>query len=227
MSMMNLLRNLIKSQNSTLLTDSTRSLPCLLRESPRHFSNEAAEQTQNSTVDSILRTPEAGLAYGRLTGITRHTLRSDIVNLLEGCNLTLQDVKVEYNRSFFDPIGMLLQFPSRSAFDAAVRTIIRNGRLYKLDRADRSQWDYVTPYDGKAVLLQGIPRNALLDDVERFLCGCEYDASSIQLLTRQAAPDPIRMAVVRFPSQTQAMNAVIMKNRSFCLNNQILVRILQ
>ena len=48
---------------------------------------------------------ESGLVYGRLSGITKHTLRTDILNLLEGCNLTLQDVKVDYNRSYF-PVGM-------------------------------------------------------------------------------------------------------------------------
>lgn len=47
----------------------------------------------------------SGLAYGRLVGITRYTLKTDIVNMLEGCRLTVDDVKVEYNRSFA-PMGM-------------------------------------------------------------------------------------------------------------------------
>ena len=42
----------------------------------------------------------SGLVYGKLYGITRNVLKTDIVNLLEGCNLSLDDVKVEYNRSF-------------------------------------------------------------------------------------------------------------------------------
>ncbi|RVW39717.1 hypothetical protein CK203_114033 [Vitis vinifera] len=185
-----------------------------------------------------------GLVYGRLSGITKHTLRTDILNLLEGCNLTLQDVKVDYNRSYF-PDGAI---PSRYAFDHAIKVINKKGRLYKLDRADRSQWDPLRTYDGKTVsinpvvgdkitlvhklqyivmvLLQGLPRNALPEDVERFLAGCEFNSSNIQLTTRQAFPDPIRMALVHFPSQSQAMNAFITKNRGFCLNNQILVRVL-
>ena len=48
---------------------------------------------------------ESVLVYGRLVGITKHTLRTDILNLLEGCNLTLPDVKVDYNRDYL-PVGM-------------------------------------------------------------------------------------------------------------------------
>lgn len=44
---------------------------------------------------------------------------------------------------------------------------------------------------------------------------------------RAGSPDPIKMALVRFSSQIEAMNAFIKKNRGFCLNNQILVRVLQ
>lgn len=36
------------------------------------------------------------------------------------------------------------------------------------------------------VLLEGIPQNAQPDDVERFLSGCEFDASSIQMFVRLA-----------------------------------------
>ncbi|RVW98845.1 hypothetical protein CK203_024041 [Vitis vinifera] len=191
---------------------------------------------------------ESGLVYGRLSGITKHTLRTDILNLLEGCNLTLQDVKVDYNRSYF-PVGMMVQFPSRYAFDHAIKVINKKvACTIGQGNADRSQWDPLRTYDGKTVsinpvvgdkitlvhklqyivmvLLQGLPRNALPEDVERFLAGCEFNSSNIQLTTRQAFPDPIRMALVHFPSQSQAMNAFITKNRGFCLNNQILVRVL-
>ncbi|KAL6336326.1 hypothetical protein AAG906_014496 [Vitis piasezkii] len=198
----------------------SQGLPLLIRS----FSTEA-EAPQVSSSDPFLQPPSTGLVYGRLSGITKHTLRTDILNLLEGCNLTLQDVKVDYNRSYF-PVGMMVQFPSRYAFDHAIKVINKKGRLYKLDRADRSQWDPLRTYDGKTVLLQGLPRNALPEDVERFLAGCEFNSSNIQLTTRQAFPDPIRMALVHFPSQSQAMNAFITKNRGFCLNNQILVRVL-
>lgn len=47
----------------------------------------------------------SGLVYGRLTGTTKYTLKTDIVNLLEGCNLSLEDVKVDYYRSYM-PNGM-------------------------------------------------------------------------------------------------------------------------
>ncbi|KAK2984013.1 hypothetical protein RJ640_024227 [Escallonia rubra] len=167
----------------------------------------------------------SGLFYGRLLGINTYTTKSDVVNMLEGCNLSVGDIKVEYNRAYA-PASMLVQFPSKSEYDAAIRTLGRKGRLFKVETADRAQWDSVVPFDGKAVLLQGIPRNALPDDVERFLSGCQYD-SSFQLFARQAFPEPIRMAVVRFPSSTLATHAFITKNRGFCLNNQISVRVLQ
>lgn len=47
----------------------------------------------------------SGLVYGKLTGMTKHTLKSDIVNLLEGCKLTEDDVKVNYTRNYM-PVGM-------------------------------------------------------------------------------------------------------------------------
>lgn len=34
------------------------------------------------------------------------------------------------------------------------------------------------------IMLQGIPRNALPDDIERFLTGCQYAASSMQIFLR-------------------------------------------
>ncbi|PWA83848.1 hypothetical protein CTI12_AA161810 [Artemisia annua] len=36
----------------------------------------------------------------------------------------------------------------------------------------------------KLVLLQGIPPNANLEDIERFLAGCEYDPSNIRQFSR-------------------------------------------
>ncbi|KAK7859539.1 hypothetical protein CFP56_005929 [Quercus suber] len=77
------------------------------------------------------------------------------------------------------------------------------------------------------MLLQGFPRNALPEDVERFLTGCVYEASSIEMFMRGAFPDAIRMAIVNFPSKNEAMNAFIKKNRGICLNNQISVRVLE
>ncbi|XP_057971968.1 uncharacterized protein LOC131160363 [Malania oleifera] len=222
---MSLLGNTIRSSMLRGIIKPNASLPSLLRQSPRSFSTEA-EHPQGSPIDPFLQTPSTGLVYGRLVGITKYTLKTDIINMLEGCNLSIEDVKVDYNRSYA-PVNMMLQFCSRDAYDTAIRTINRRDRLYRLERADRSQWDMLTPYDGKYLLLLGIPRNALQDDVERFLSGCEFDASSIQMFVRPMFPDSIRLALVRFPSQIQAMSAFIMKNRHFCLNNQILVRVLQ
>ena len=44
--------------------------------------------------------------------------------------------------------------------------------------------------------------------------------------TSEEKRDPIRMATVLFSTRTEAMNALIKKNRGFCLNNQISVRVL-
>ncbi|KAL6987510.1 hypothetical protein U1Q18_013254 [Sarracenia purpurea var. burkii] len=225
MSTMSILRNAARSRRSILAGRQNQGLSLLLRDSPRSLSTEAEQPSQDSSLDTFLRPPSTGLVYGKLFGITNHTTKSDIVSLLEGCELSLDDVKVNYNRGY-EATEMMIQFPSRSAFDAAIRAIDRKGRLYRLNRADRSLWDLISPYDGKAVLLQGIPPNAVPDDIERFLSGCMYYSSTIQMFSKRAFPDPIRMAVVHFPSKTQAMHAFITKNRSFCLNSQILMRVL-
>lgn len=205
-----------------------RGLPSLLRDAPRPFSTEPEQpaQPEDSSADPFLRPPNTGPVYAKLFGMSRHTLKTDIVNLLEGCNLTPDDVRFNYNRMFV-PMGMMVQFPSRFQFDQAFKVIGRKGRLYKLERADRSQWDLLMNYDGKTLLLQGIPFSANPNDVERFMSGCQYDASSIQMMVRPANLDPIKMATVNFPSQIQAMNAFITKNRGFCQNSQVLLRVLQ
>ncbi|KAL7092011.1 hypothetical protein ACP275_12G139100 [Erythranthe tilingii] len=200
-------------------------LPSTFFISPKLFSTEASEPILGSTNDQFLRTPPTGLVYGKLTSITKHTTKSDIINLLEGCNLNLENLKVEYGRSYL-PVSMMVEFPSRTVFDAAIRAIGRKGRLYNLTKVDKSDWDTHAPYDGKAILLHGIPRSALMDDVERTLSGCLYDSSSVQMFVRPTSQGPIRMALVRFPSQALAMHAYITKNRGFCLNNQITVQIL-
>lgn len=101
------------------------------------------------------------------------------------------------------------------------------------------------------VLLEGLPPNALNEDIERFLSGCKFVPSSIRTFVKYPDPvmsagrknpptsagtqdattseekrDPIRMATVLFSTRTEAMNALIKKNRGFCLNNQISVRVL-
>ncbi|XP_072977197.1 uncharacterized protein [Typha angustifolia] len=190
----------------------------------RSLSTEG--ESQDPSIDPFLHSAPEGLAFGRLTGIGRNTLKTDVIHYLEGCKLSINDVKFDYNRAY-TPVGVLLQFPSRSSFDLAVRQTIRKGRLYKLEKIDRSEWDLKTSYDGKAVLLQGVPRNALQEDVERFLSGCNFDPSSFQTFVRPGFPDPIRVAIIQFPTQVDAMNAFCVKNRSFCLNNPISMRVLQ
>ncbi|KAG8374282.1 hypothetical protein BUALT_Bualt11G0115300 [Buddleja alternifolia] len=192
---------------------------------PKLFSTEAAEPRLGSSEDQFLKTPSSGLVYGKLTNITKYTTRSDMINLLEGCNLNPENLKVEYNRIYL-PMSMMVEFPSRSAYDAALRAIGRKGRLFNLLRADKSQWDVVAPYDGKTILLTGIPRNALIDDVERFLSGCQYDSTSLEIFPRQTYAGLVRMALVRFPSKALAMHAYVTKNRGFCLNNQVTVQVL-
>ncbi|XP_030451813.2 uncharacterized protein LOC115673703 [Syzygium oleosum] len=228
---MNQLHNAIRSAFALRGSSAAaaRGLPPLLRDAPRRpFSTEPEQpaQPEDSPADPFLRTPNTGLVYAKLFGVSRHTLKTDIVNLLEGCNLSLDDVRFNYNRMFM-PMGMMVQFPSRFAFDQAFKVISKKGRLYRLERADRSQWDLLMNYDGKTLLLQGIPFSATPNDVERFMSGCQYDASSIQMMVRPAFPDPIKMATVNFPSQIQATNAFITKNRGFCQNSQVLLRVLQ
>lgn len=206
-----------------------QGLRSVLSSSPslRQLSTESASPTnQSSSTKPLFETPSSGLVYGKLVGITKNTLKSDILSFLEECNLSHDDLKVDYN-PFYSPTGMIVQFPSRSAYDAAVRAVTRKGRLYRLDRANRANWDYVQPYGGKFVLLQGIPPNATIEDIERFLAGCEYDSSSIRLFFRQGASGSIRMALVNFLTPTAAMSAMITKNRGFCYNSQISMHVLQ
>ncbi|KAM1037788.1 hypothetical protein ACFX15_031928 [Malus domestica] len=236
MSKLGLLRAAITSSIAVrTAVPQNRGLPMLLGEPARRFSTEAENPPQNSRpsdqpqdaspIEPFLQTPTTGLVYGKLLGISRYTLKTDVVNMLEGCNLSLEDVKVDYNRAF-TPMGMVVQFRSWKAFDNAARVISRKGRLFKLERANRSQWDNLTPHDAKTVLLQGIPQTAAPEDVERFLSGCEYDSSSLQIIFR-SFPEPSKFATVRFPSQTEAMNAFLAKNKGYCQNGQILMRVLQ
>ncbi|PPS09209.1 hypothetical protein GOBAR_AA11434 [Gossypium barbadense] len=238
---MNILRNAIKLHVSVRTVKPTHVLPSFRREPPKRFSTEPDQQQQqplpDASINQFLDSASKGFVYGKLFGITKYTMKSDIISLLEGCNLTPDDIKVSYSRSLF-PVAVdtsdwdivmpyngktlmsefclfairMLRFPSPSAFSNAARTIRRFDRLYRLDR----------------VVLQGLPRSAALEDVERFLSGCEYDSSSIQTVTftRPGFTNLVRLTTVQFPSHIEAMNACISKNRKICLNNQISVRVL-
>ncbi|KAM0045446.1 putative nucleotide-binding alpha-beta plait domain superfamily, RNA-binding domain superfamily [Helianthus debilis subsp. tardiflorus] len=227
---MSLLHNAIRSSSTRLIrtVHPNQGLRSLLSGSLSHrlFSTEPATPTSQSSTKPLFESPSSGLVYGKLSGITKTTLKSDVLSLLEECKLSGDDLKVDYNPSY-TPMGMMVQFPSRSAYDAALRAVNRKGRLYRLERADRAIWDSIQPYGGKYVLLQGLPPNAILDDIERFLAGCEYDPSDIRLFSRPGASGPTRMALVRFVSPSAAMSAMITKNRGFCLNNQISMHVLQ
>ncbi|XP_059305674.1 uncharacterized protein LOC132057206 [Lycium ferocissimum] len=149
--------------------------------------------------------------------------------MIGSSNLSQDDVRFEYNANYA-PVAVMIQFPSRNAYDASLRAVLRKSRLFRMEKADRQQWDTLPRYDGKTILLQGVPRNAVPDDVERFLAGCQYDSSSIQMFARQQRAfdrPPARTVLVEFPSHALATHAFITKNRGFCLNNQVAVRLLQ
>ncbi|MED6187934.1 hypothetical protein PIB30_081239 [Stylosanthes scabra] len=203
-------------------------LPIFTHQRLHSFSTGTVPPPHNPTNPSFFDSPNTGLAYGRLLGIHKHTLKTDVINCLQGLNLTLHDVKMEYTRTFL-PRSMMVQFPSQHAMDEAVRILARKGRLFKLERVNREEWDIVTPYNGRTILIQGIPGNAQFVDIERILSGCEYEHSSINVFTRPSAEsfDLNRMATVRFPSSTQAMNAFISKNGTYCVNNRISIQVLQ
>lgn len=179
----------------------------------KHF---CTNQNQNqSSVDRMPHNESA--AYARLTGIGKYTSRGDIIHFFEG-KLSPDDIKVQYTLEY-NPLAMIIHFPSPSALDSAIRFVARKPS-FRLDRVDPRIWN-IPSYNQHVVLLQGLPRNAQAEDIARFLCGSEFN-SSFQLFLR----GPNRMALVQFPSQIQAMNAVLAKNRSFCLNNQVLMRLL-
>jgi len=173
-----------------------------------------------------------GLAYGRFYStigmgnrLEKTMLKTDIIHQLDRCGLSLDDVKMDYNRAF-TPLGSLLRFPSKAAFTTAIRQTSQN-RLYKMEAITPDVWDLKQSFDGKAVLLQGVPRNALPEDIERFLCGTNFEPPPFESFLRPGVPEPIRMVLVKFRTKTNAMNAFIAKNRSFCLNNQVSMRVLQ
>ncbi|GMN53731.1 hypothetical protein TIFTF001_022885 [Ficus carica] len=95
MSNLGLIRTSPKSNSflRTVVANRSHGFPCFLNDSLRHFFTES--ETQNSPADSF---PDS--VYARVSGITKYTLKSDVIRLLEGCNLSLDDVKVEYNPSF-------------------------------------------------------------------------------------------------------------------------------
>ncbi|XP_074557350.1 uncharacterized protein LOC141813309 [Curcuma longa] len=216
---------LFSLRNALRFTVAPQSHPLIRMNLLRRLSTES-EMAQDASDDPFLKPPEKGLVYAKLTGIGWNTLKTDIINLLEGCNLSTDDIKVEYTKGY-SPAGMLLQFPSKSAFDMALTQNSKKGRLFRIDEVDRSYWDLTMSYDGKAVMLEGLPLKANMEDAERFLSGCNFDPSRFQFSIRPGFPDPVRIAIVHFMSRIDATNAFCWKNRTFCLNNPVTVRVLQ
>ncbi|KAL1815982.1 hypothetical protein DCAR_0520342 [Daucus carota subsp. sativus] len=226
MQKLGLLRNVLKSGHLIRVGYQNPRISSLLGDSPRAFSTAGGTTTQNSpSLDPFIRNPNTGLMYGTVIGITKHTTKNDILNLLEDCNLTPEDLKVRYT-PFFSPIGMLIQFPSMNVFDTAAKTLGRKGRGYRLSMTRPEIWENITSYNGKALLLQDIPRNALQDDIDRFISGCHQDGTSVKLFTRVIEKVPTRMAIVEFPSAILARLAFLTTIRKFCLNNQVLAQVL-
>ncbi|CAN4116870.1 unnamed protein product [Withania somnifera] len=227
--MMGLYRAVIKSKRSIQIGLHNQRLTLPLSRQLSTQMESSPQQNKNSSSDPFLQNPSTGLVYGRISGIGRHTRKSDIISML-GTKLSPDDIRFEYNANYA-PLAVMIQFLSRNAYDAAFRAAVRRSNLFRMERVDRQQWDTLPHYDGKTILLQGIPRNAIADDVERFLAGCQYDASSIQMFPRQQRafdrPPPGKVVLVEFPSQALATHAFITKNRGFCLNNQVAVRLLQ
>ncbi|KAF8718687.1 hypothetical protein HU200_024987 [Digitaria exilis] len=210
----------------------TSSMPASVRLFSADASGETTATAADSQDDSFLESSNEGLAYGRFYGVIgggnrleKNMLKTDIIHHLDKCGLSLDDVKIDYNRGFF-PLGALLRFPSKAAFTTAIRQANQN-RLYRIEGISRDEWDLKQSYGGKAVLLQGVPRNALPEDIERFLCGTNFEPPPFESFLRPGVPEPIRMVLVKFRTKTDAMNAFITKNRSFCLNNQVSMRVLQ
>ncbi|KAG5584524.1 hypothetical protein H5410_044958 [Solanum commersonii] len=224
--MMGLLRAVAKSNRSiqTSIQNQGLTLPLC-----RQFSTQMETPQKDNSSDPFLRNPSSGLVYGRLFVTGKHTRKSDILNMLGSSRLSPDDVRFEYNMNYA-PVSVMIQFPTRNSYEATLREGNRKGGLFRMERVGRQQWDTLPRYDGKTILLVGVPRNAVAEDVERFLAGCQYDASAIQMFGRpQRAADrpPTRTVFVEFPSQAKATHAFITKNRGFCLNNQITVRLLQ
>ncbi|OMO72677.1 hypothetical protein CCACVL1_17663 [Corchorus capsularis] len=226
---MNLFRTAIKSHVSVRRIKPIHALPSFLRESPKCFCTGTDQPQQppqpDASVHQFLDSADKGFVYGSLQGFSKYSMKSDIINLLEGANLTPDDIKINYNRNFL-PFTMMLRFSSPAAFSNAAKVVRRFNRLYKLEKADASDWDIIHPYNGKTVVLSGLPRHSTAEEVERFL-GCDCDFSSIEMVTLPRPGNaPSRIATVQFPSQVQAMNAFITKNRSIFLNFPITLRVL-
>lgn len=186
--------------------------------SSRLFSTDAppGAEAGSQDGDSILKPSDEGFAYGKFYIATaggnrlgKNTLKIDIIHYLDKCELSPDDVKIDYHRGYY-PMAALLKFPSKQSFGTALRQTTQ-GRMYRLEKVSREVWDHKPSLDGKAVLLQGVPRNAQADDIERFLSGTNYEPPPFESFIRPGIPEPIRVVLVRFRTKTDANNAFIAK----------------
>lgn len=186
---------------------------------------QPAEEQPEPFVDLLSGSPE-GQVYAKLTGFGRNTLKTDIIHLLEESNLSTDDVKFVYN-NIFNPISMMLRFRSQSSYDKALRQTLRKGRLYNLEKIYSGQWDITESHDGRTVMVSGIPRSAIRDDIDRFLSGCNFDPSSFRYVNRPGIQSTVKAVAFRVPTALEAINFCIRKNRSMCGNAPVTVRVLQ
>ncbi|KAF8397587.1 hypothetical protein HHK36_016507 [Tetracentron sinense] len=143
----------------------------------------------------------------RSNGLLRNSKLNRVLPLLMRKTPRHFSTRTEQNRT----AGSFSRFLSsshkqRSAFDGAMRTITRNGRLYS--DAYRTQPLYPkarTAGKGVLVLRQVIPRIALPEDVEHLLFGSDLDLSSesVEILLQASIPRALRMALVHFPLYRQ------------------------
>ncbi|CAK7342882.1 unnamed protein product [Dovyalis caffra] len=181
-----LLRKTIKSNSTLQSFRPNNTLPLFLHQDTKHFSTETQpppqENNDTSSIDPFLQSSNTSLAYARFYGVRKHTMKTDIINLFEGSNLTHDNIRFIHNRSY-------IPFAA-GAYDNAQKALTRAGRLYRMEKTEPHVWDAALRncYDGKTVLLEGLPPNALTDDIERFLSGLEFLPSSIKTFARRQDP---------------------------------------
>ncbi|EPS72129.1 hypothetical protein M569_02630 [Genlisea aurea] len=208
-------------------TQPSRRFQVSLFSARKLFSTEASEPSVEASYEPFNQTPYSGSGstYLKLVNISKYTTKSDVLHLLDGINLKPESIRVEYDRAYY-PVSIIVELPSVDAFEVAGRAIATKGRLFNLAKTDKDRWDLIAPFDGKAILLREIPRNAGFDDIERFLSGCQYDSSSLEIFFRPVKNVVSKMALVRFPSPALAAHAYMTKNGGFVLNSQICVQLL-
>ncbi|KAL7265707.1 hypothetical protein ACSBR1_003484 [Camellia fascicularis] len=102
----------------------------------------------------------------------------------------------DFHMTTFDVKNRMIQFPSRYAYDAAIRAINWKACLYKLERVDRSQWDFITPHGGKSYLQRAL---AKLKDHNT------YQAGAASPVNADSQLEEIQQEIHRSRSQLEEM----------------------